>query len=158
MTHVRRGLLSAAIVIFISLHTGCESSDQAGPGPLPTTNIKLGQTNFLIEIANTDATREFGLMKRDSMPTYHGMIFVFHTDKPRAFWMKNTRFPLDIAFIDHNGQVVSIKQMRAYDLTSVPSDAPAKYAIELNLGAAQAVGLKTGDHVEIPAEAREPKD
>ena len=71
--------------------------------------------------------------------------------------MKNTRFPLDIIFLDHSGQIVSFKQMKAYDLTSVPSDAAAKYAIELNFGAVQQAGIKVGDHVDIPAEAREPK-
>jgi uncharacterized membrane protein (UPF0127 family) len=48
--------------------------------------------------------------------------------------------------------------MKAYDLTSVPSDAAAKYAIELNKGIAEQAGLKVGDHIDIPTEAREPKD
>jgi uncharacterized membrane protein (UPF0127 family) len=157
MTHVRRGATLAAIVVFVSLLSGCES-EKARPNAPPTINMKLGQANFRIEVANDNDTREFGLMKRDSMGPDHGMIFVFPDEKPRAFWMKNTRFNLDIAFIDHTGTVVSIKQMRAYDLTSVPSDAPAKYAIELNLGTAQTVGLKVGDHVNIPPEAREPKE
>jgi uncharacterized protein len=71
--------------------------------------------------------------------------------------MKNTRFPLDIIFLDHDGKIVSFKQMKAYDLSSVPSDAPAKYAIELNFGVVQAAGIKVGEQVDIPAEAKEPK-
>ena len=120
--------------------------------------MKLGAGNFVIEIANTDPVREFGLMKRDEMPENRGMIFVFADEQPRQFWMKNTRIPLDITYLDASGKVVSIKQMKAYDLTSVPSDAPAKYAIELNLGWAAKAGLKVGDHVDIPAEAKEPKE
>jgi uncharacterized protein len=135
------------ITFTLALALGCDS-DSKPASPLPTTTMKL---------ANTDPTREFGLMKRDSMPNNHGMIFVFPDETPRAFWMKNTRFPLDIIFLDHDGKIVSFKQMKAYDLSSVPSDAPAKYAIELNFGVVQAAGIKVGEQVDIPAEAKEPK-
>ena len=144
------------ITFTLALALGCDS-DSKPASPLPTTNMKLGQAQFQIEIANTDPTRELGLMKRDSMPNNHGMIFVFPDETPRAFWMKNTRFPLDIIFLDHDGKIVSFKQMKAYDLTSIPSDAPAKYAIELNFGVIQAAAIKVGEQVDIPADAKEPK-
>jgi uncharacterized membrane protein (UPF0127 family) len=145
-----------AITFTLALALGCDSESKQA-SPLPTTTMKLGQAQFQIEIANTDPTREFGLMKRDSMPNNHGMIFVFPDETPRAFWMKNTRFPLDIIFLDHDGKIVSFKQMKAYDLSTVPSDAAAKYAIELNLGVVKAAGINVGDQVNIPAEAKEPK-
>jgi uncharacterized membrane protein (UPF0127 family) len=88
------------------------------------------------------------------MPDNHGMIFVFSDEEVRAFWMKHTRFPLDIIFLDSAGGVVSIKQMDAYDLHNTSSDKPARYAIELNKGAVSMTGLKVGDRIVIPAEAR----
>ena len=136
--------------------TGCDSESR--PAPLPTTKMQLGSANFDIEIANQDKTREHGLMQRDSMPMNHGMIFVFPAERPQAFWMKNTRIPLDIVYIDRDGKVVSIKQMKAYDLSTTPSDYPVKYAIELNLGVASQAGVKVGDHVDIPPEAKEAKE
>jgi hypothetical protein len=152
MKLLERKVLSIALLIAIA--AGCDSSP---PQPaLPATNMHLGNASFVIEIANTDPTREHGLMERDSMPANHGMIFVFPDEEQRAFWMKNTRFPLDIAFMDAAGKVVSIKQMRAYDLTTIPSEAPAKYAIELNLGAAEKAALKVGDQIDIPQEAKTP--
>jgi uncharacterized membrane protein (UPF0127 family) len=64
--------------------------------------------------------------------------------------MRNTRIPLDIIFLDARGHVVTIKQMQPYDLTSVSSDRPIKFAIELNQGQATAAGLQTGAQVQIP--------
>jgi hypothetical protein len=92
------------------------------------------------------------------MPGDHGMIFVFPDEQQRQFWMKNTRFDLDIAFINTQGQVVSIKQMKAYDLNTTSSDGAAKYAIELNLGAAAGAGLQVGEKVDVPAEAKDTKE
>ena len=159
MIFTRRTCIFATLSAALLFATGCGSSAVQPPPPtLPTTTMHLGTSDFTIEIANTDPTREFGLMKRDDMAPNHGMIFVFGEEQPRSFWMKNTRFPLDILYLDSTGKIVSIKQMKAYDLTAVPSDAPAKYAIELNFGAAKNYGIKVGDHIEIPADARQSKD
>jgi uncharacterized membrane protein (UPF0127 family) len=80
----------------------------------------------------------------------HGMIFVFNQDTQESFWMHNTRFPLDILFIDHSGKVVSVKQMKAYDENTTSPDGLYRYAIELSTGAAAASGIKAGDSVPIP--------
>ena len=93
-------------------------------------------------------------MRRDSMPADHGMIFVFSREAPLAFWMSNTRIPLDILFIDGQGKVVSSKSMKPFDLRTTPSDAPAKYAIELNAGAAESSGVSVGDQLNIPLPAQ----
>jgi uncharacterized membrane protein (UPF0127 family) len=129
---------------------GCEES----PAGLPMAKMKIGSQTFNLEVARSEPEQEKGLMKRDSMEPDHGMIFVFGEEVVRSFWMKNTRFPLDILFLDSSGKVVSIHQMRAYDETNTSSDSPAQYAIELNKGAAGASGVKVGDVLQIPKAAR----
>jgi hypothetical protein len=116
--------------------------------------MNIGNRPFVIEVARTNDEQETGLMKRDSMPADHGMIFVFSNDEVRFFWMKNTRFPLDILFVNAKGRVVSISQMKAYDLNTTSSIDPARYAIELNDGAAAECGVKKGDVLDIPTAAR----
>ena len=86
------------------------------------------------------------------------MLFVFPDEDYRSFWMRNTLIPLDIVYLDAGGNVVSIKQMKPMDETGVPSDFPAKYAIEMNQGAAAKAGVKVGDVLNIPANARESLD
>jgi uncharacterized membrane protein (UPF0127 family) len=132
---------------------GCEQQSPAG---LPVVKMKIGSQTFHLEVAKSDAQQEKGLMKRDSMPDDHGMIFTFPAQRVLSFWMKDTRFPLDIIFLDSDGRVVSIHQMRAYDEDNTSSDFPAKYAIELNRGAASNAGIKVGDVLDIPTIARSP--
>jgi uncharacterized membrane protein (UPF0127 family) len=138
---------------------GCAGCYRSQPNTgLPTAPMKLGNQTFTLEIAKTDATRQRGLMKRDSMPADSGMIFVFEKEHSGGFWMKNTRIPLDIIFVDAGGTVLAVKQMKPYDLKSTTSPKPYKWAIELNKGAAESAGVKVGDQVTIADAARETKE
>ena len=145
---------SPIVVAFVLLAAiGCRQSSTA-PSGMPTVTMQIGQRTFTLEVANNDEEKARGLMRRDSMPANWGMIFVFADADERTFYMKNTRIPLDIVFIDETGKVISIKQMQPYDLSLTPSDGPARWAIELNQGAAAAAGLKVGDNLKIPESAR----
>jgi uncharacterized membrane protein (UPF0127 family) len=138
------------------LATGCErdtpSQTQPAPGgpqSLPAVKMKIGDRTFNIEVARTSDQQAIGLMKRDSMPEDHGMIFTFDEERLLEFWMKDTRIPLDIMYLDANGKVVSVSTMQPYDLTSVSSQVPAKYAIELNAGMVKKLGIKAGDAIDV---------
>jgi len=141
------------LLLVVAIVVGC--SEPIPKNGLATTKMSIGRETFTLEIANTSATREHGLMERDSMPADHGMIFVFKKPDELSFWMKNTRIPLDILYLDEHGKVVSIHQMKPYDRTGIPSDGLSKYAIELNVGRASQVGAKAGDVLEIPLNARD---
>ncbi|HZL34076.1 MAG TPA: DUF192 domain-containing protein [Tepidisphaeraceae bacterium] len=129
---------------------GCQQS----PAGLPVVKMKIGRLTCQIEVASTAGAEEKGLMQRDSMPDDHGMLFVFKNEQTRYFWMKNTRFPLDILFLNSRGRIMSIGHMQAYDLNETSSNFPAQYAIELNSGAAEKAGVKVGDMIDLPSEAR----
>ena len=86
------------------------------------------------------------------------MIFVFPEPDTYSFWMKNTRIPLDIVFIDAGGTIRSIQQMKPYELKSVSPPVAVKYAIELNEGAAAKAGAKVGDKITIPDSAKDTKE
>lgn len=150
-SHMIRALL---LCIFAA---GCaESGPSSG---LATVPMKIGAKTYKLEIANTESSRRTGLMRRDSMPADHGMIFSFSEEQILQFHMLNTRIPLDILFLDTGGQIVSVHEMKAYDTrTETRSARPAKYAIELNLGQIKTAGVKPGDVLQIPASAREPMD
>ena len=156
-------LFSLAHLVALTLtlaSPSCEAEKQtrAEPAAEGTVAVKLGTETFKVEVAATDRARQLGLMHRKSMPQDRGMLFVFPDERELSFWMKNTHIPLDIVYADRNGKVVSIKQMRPLDESAVPSDGPSKYAIEVNQGAAARAGVKAGDVISIPEEAREARD
>lgn len=121
----------------------------AAKGP----SVELKGHTYSIEIAETDAAREHGLMERESMPADHGMLFVFEDDAPRAFWMKNCKFAQDMLFFDAERRLVSVQHNVPPCATdpcpAYSSGAPARYVLELNAGQAKTLGLAPGDEMQI---------
>ena len=110
-----------------------------------------GTRSVQVEIAKDDAARQRGLMYRRFMPSEHGMLFEFEREAPQSFWMKNTYIPLDMIFISQTGVVTNIVA-NAEPLSErvIPSGPPCAAVLELNGGAAAAMGMKVGDKVRHP--------
>lgn len=106
------------------------------------------EINLDIEIADTEFDEQTGLMYRDSMDNNQAMLFVFDDEIERFFYMKNTKIPLDIIYINANKTIVSFqKNTIPFDEASLPSNLPAKYVLEVNAGLADAWALAIGDSI-----------
>lgn len=135
------------LTFLAALGVSLSACGQSGP------SVELKGQRISVEIADNDASREHGLMDRSEMAKDHGMLFVFDDDAPRAFWMKNTKIPLDMLFFDTDKRLVSV-QHDAQPCTADPckpysSGAPARYVLELNAGQSRALGLAPGDEMIV---------
>jgi uncharacterized protein len=106
---------------------------------------------FSVEMAQTDAERERGLMYRRFMPPDRGMLFNFKREEPVMFWMKNTYIPLDMIFISRAGVVTRIAaDAEPLSERLIPSGGPCYGVLEVNAGVAASLGVKPGDKVRHP--------
>ena len=106
--------------------------------------------NLDIEIAETDYETETGLMYRESMEEKQGMLFIQDEFKVQNFYMKNTQISLDLIFIDDNLKVVSFQEnAKPFDESSLSSQVPAKYVLEVNAGLAEKWLLEVGDSISF---------
>ena len=124
---------------------------------LPVITVYLGSDSVRAEVARTDNQRQQGLMNRDSLPTGHGMLFIYDRPHRLEFWMKDTTIPLSIAFIDGQGRIVGIQQMEPESETIHRSRYRAIMALEMRQGWFQEHGIRRGDRVglgEPPAPER----
>ncbi len=117
---------------------------------LATATVRVGGEQFTVEIARTQQEKAKGLMFRKSLAPNHGMLFVFEEDQRLSFWMKNTYIPLSIAFISKDGEVKTIEDMEPESLRSVDSVFSVRYALEVNRGTFERLGIVPGSHVELP--------
>ena len=112
---------------------------------------KGGVHVFTVEIADTEAAREKGLMYRKSLPPGQGMLFDFHSDQPVRFWMKNTYIPLDMIFIRSDGRILNIAENTTpMSENEVPSAGPVQAVLEVRGGTARELGIAPGDRVANP--------
>lgn len=140
----------------------------SGPGPaagcplhLPTASGHLGRQMLRLELAATPAARQCGLSRRDRLPPGRGMLFIFDGAVRLPFWMKDTRIPLSIAFLDGTGRILHIADLAPEDLTLVQPPDAYRYALELPQGWFSAHGVGPGDRLDLPddlSSQAEPRD
>jgi uncharacterized membrane protein (UPF0127 family) len=138
-------LRTFAILGFLLL-SGCASAKSPW--------VELAGKRYQVEIANDDASRARGLMFREHMDENHGMLFIHDAEMPLAYWMKNTKIPLDILYFDNQRKLVA--QQRDVPPCSAgnacpayPSNAAARYVLELNAGQAQRLKLENGAELRL---------
>ncbi len=107
------------------------------------------QVSLTLEVAETEAELEYGLMNRTFLGAEEGMLFIFPEAEPKTFWMKNTYIQLDIIFVDEEKIITQIYENTEPLNTEnrYPSIIPVRYAIEVNGGWTQRNNVKVGDLV-----------
>jgi uncharacterized membrane protein (UPF0127 family) len=112
---------------------------------------KTGVHVFAIELAETEAQHEKGLMYRKKLPEGEGMLFVFHRDQKVAMWMQNTYIPLDMFFIQGDGRILRIaEETEPLSTRIIPSGGPVRAVLEVIGGTARKLGIAPGDRVAYP--------
>jgi uncharacterized membrane protein (UPF0127 family) len=112
---------------------------------------RTGVHAFTVELADTDAEREKGLMFRKELPEGSGMLFDFHVEAPVGFWMQNTYIPLDMIFIRGDGRILRIAEnTEPLSTKIIPSGGPVRAVLEVIGGTARKMGIAPGDRVSSP--------
>ncbi|HPJ37409.1 MAG TPA: DUF192 domain-containing protein [Spirochaetota bacterium] len=149
---MKRRVYFFLLLAFVSLtfNTECRSTAHNTECTIYFRNNNNLRVPLHVEIANTDAARQQGLMFRKNMKQNYGMIFVFQDEKPLTFWMKNTYIPLSIAYVASHGVINEIYNMKPLDISiTYPSLLPARYAIEVNKGWFEKNQISEGCRVEF---------
>ncbi len=148
LSHRTKGALLGCAAL---LAAGClPALAQQTPTDMPVTTLNVGINAIHAEVASNDPDRERGLMFRTALGSNQGMVFLFDRADMECMWMKNTLIPLSVAFMDDNGKILNIEDMQPKTENNHCAKAPARYALEMNLGWFTAHGVKPGvviDHL-----------
>ena len=134
-------------ILLLFFFTGNTYLPEARKNLIPLT---IKGKKIKVEVVRTEKEKEKGLMFRESLGKDEGMLFIYDREEMLSFWMKNTRIPLSIAFIDQQGRIVDIQDMEPFSLRTRVSARPAQYALEVNQGWFKKNGIDVGDVVKLP--------
>ena len=153
---------AASTLVLAALLAGCADSAAPSPEPAPEAStipfdiegrlafVRGGDTLRVIdvEIADTDSTRGRGLMERSEIPADTGMLFVFPSAGPQAFYMMNTPRSLDIQFYGPDSTLLNIAyNTEPFTLDNIYSEGEAQFVVEVAAGVSRSLGLVPGDRI-----------
>jgi len=123
-----------------------------GPGNQPRATVE-------IELAQTGAERERGLMYRNELAPDAGMLFIFTAPEHASFWMHNTKVPLDMIFAGSDRRVIGIiPNAEPYSDAPLAVNGESQYVVEVNAGFCARHGVRVGDELEFSGFAPHPLD
>jgi uncharacterized membrane protein (UPF0127 family) len=143
-------VMIAFFVVSCSAQSAASQDPDKPNPPLKTVTLKAGNIQVIAEVAVTELEKNRGLKFRKTLAEGKGMLFVFESDQKVSFWMKNTALPLSLAFISSDGTILQILDLQPFSVEPRPSERSVRYALEVPQGWFAKVGLKVGDHFEIP--------
>lgn len=107
---------------------------------------------FVTEVVDSPESRALGLMNREAMGKFAGMLFVYPQEQPMWFWMRNTLIPLDMIFIDAQGMVQHVHENAIpLDETTIFGGNAIQYVFEINGGLAKQLEIGVGSQVRHPS-------
>lgn len=124
----------------------------AAAGPTVVFDLPSGSTRVRVEIADTEALRERGLMGRTSLADDAGMLFQWPEDTMSSFWMKDTLIPLSVAFVSADGRVLTLLDMEPCRADPCPVYDPHvsyRMALEVKQGTFARSGVRVGDRMRL---------
>ena len=153
-SHSLNYLLNLLTLLSLSL---CVLAAAGASAQIPEITLTIAGHKLTAEVAATNPERMQGLMHRRMMPENRGMVFVFTDVSKHAMWMENTFIPLSVAFIDSDGIITNIEDMKPQTRDAHPAVKPVRYALEMNLGWFAKRGIKAGAKIEGLEKAPAPR-
>jgi len=117
---------------------------------MKTTEVKLGNKKYTLDIAETSKDRRKGLMGVQHLDDDKGMLFDFGEEGNHEMWMYNTPIALDQIFINAEQEVIKVVTREPNDEELVGAE-DTLYVVEVNANS----GVKVGDELEFLDDTRE---
>ncbi len=146
------GLVAAAV--FVSPQHAGGASVSGPESALRTIPILIGRKTIQARVADTDSTRQEGLLGWDTISDDTGMLLDFRIEGKYAIHMQGMKFPIDAVWIDQAGEIKLVYEDIPVNTGQIfPSMFPCRYCLELKAGFCKRFGVQTGQRVKLGVQA-----
>ena len=154
------GLLTLilSVVLIPALFSACAQDQKVpkvAPRPANTLVMLPDGSTVHVELAKTEAERQFGLMERSSLPQGRGMLFIHDQPGRYAYWMYDCKIGLDIIWMDQAHRIVEMSpdtppcKGKADTCPNYGGHETSIYVLELPVGSIKAHQLAVGQTVNF---------
>ncbi len=140
--------------VLVSPHHAGGASVSGPESALRTIPILIGKKTIQAKVADTDLTRQEGLLGWDTITDDTGMLLDFRVDAKYAIHMQGMKFPIDAVWIDQSGEIKLVYEDIPVNTGQVfPSMFPCRYCLELKAGFCKKFGVQAGARVKLGVQA-----
>ena len=136
-----------AVVLSLFAVNACAQSEPIQRVTFPIADIQVADIKRQVQLADTPKLRALGLMFQQTAEP--GMLLLYSEPRIISLWMLNTDLALDVAFIDQQWRIMTIKPLHPLDETSVLSPAAAIAALEMPRGWFSKNNIEVGHTLKI---------
>lgn len=111
--------------------------------------ISIGDKKYIVKLAIEEKEHEQGLQNVEQLDNDEGMLFMFDKPDEISFWMKDTKIPLDVIFINEELEVISIHK-GVPESEDFMSEDNVSYVLEVNVDS----GIKEGDELVLESDKK----
>ena len=111
--------------------------------------VDIGDKSYICDLLESEEDKRKGLMNIDYLPPDRGALFVWDDEDTREMWMKDTKIPLDIIFINEDLEVLSVYKGEPYS-EEIISEENVVFVLEVNADS----GIKKGDELEFTTDEK----
>lgn len=144
----KKFLIASILAIIVALFSLSIYAENA----LNQYYVVINNKKIMLDIADTPASRQQGLMFVESMNEDNGMLFILDKKVFVSFWMKNMKIPLDILFI--SGEKIAkiysnVPVCKNAPCDIYPSDHMVDYVLEVNAGFCDKYKIRSGQSIKL---------
>lgn len=149
------GLVAAVCVVGLRVRAQEPVIPYAAPRPANTLVMLPDGSTVHVELATTEAQKEYGLMGRTHLAQGRGMLFVHQNVANHGYWMYHCKIALDIIWMDANRNIVEMSphtppcRGKAATCPTYGGHQASKYVLELAAGSIALHHLKVGQRIDF---------
>ena len=146
---MKKTVIFALSIVFLIVSFGLRDKNKEIEQKSVEKSEKSQKILKIIEIADTDAKRTRGLSGKEGLGEKEGMLFVFDKEGYYGIWMKDMKFPIDIAWLNKDKKIIYLAENvlpETYPKV-FNSPVPILYVLEIPAGFLLKYNIKIGDFV-----------
>jgi len=149
-------LASVLLVVAAAGALACDGARRNPPIGTPnstaTAGVTLGGKRIDVTVILSEKDRRHAVPRLSPPGENQGYLLAWPRERFMKIESENAKAAYDVLFLNQSGILVDLQPLKAFDPEGIVPKAPAAYALLVNPGVPQKLGVKVGDRATLSSE------